>query len=332
MEQGNLAEWLVKEGDSFSPGDVLARIETDKATVDFEAQDDGIVAKILIPAGTNDISVGEDIMVTVEDEDDVGAFASFDPSSAGATEAPEPAAPEPPVAAPAAPASVPSNYPSHRMEGLPALSPTMEQGNLAEWLVKEVDSFSPGDVLARIETDKVSVNDFVLKASGCALKSVPAVNAQWGSDAIRYLDNVDICVAVATDGGLLTPIVTDVPGRGLTSISGAVKELAGRARDGTLKPEEMVGGTFTVSNLGMFGVSHFTSIINPPQVGILAVGGTIPRILPGEPNDEGEPTFRQAQVMTVTLSCDHRVVDGAIGAKWLQAFKGYIEDPLKMIL
>eukprot|EP00658_Telonema_sp_P-2_P066360 TRINITY_DN553_c0_g1_i3.p1 TRINITY_DN553_c0_g1~~TRINITY_DN553_c0_g1_i3.p1 ORF type:complete len:629 (+),score=172.45 TRINITY_DN553_c0_g1_i3:136-2022(+) len=544
MEQGNLAEWLVQEGDSFGPGDVLARIETDKATVDLEAQDDGIVAKILVPAGTNDLAVGAPIFVTVEDEEDVGSFTNFDDSSTGDAQ-PEAAAEAPPAPAAPAPAAPAASYPSHRIEGLPALSPTMEQGNLAEWLVQEGDSFGPGDVLARIETDKatvdleaqddgivakilmpagsdgvdvgaaimvvvedeeditafatfdpnaapaaaspapaaaspatptapaatparsssssggrvmaspfarktalergidlaaitgsgpggrivvrdvlapgapaaqtvaavtaptpaptqqaatptpapaapadpgvgytdvpntqmrkviakrlceskqtiphyylsveceldalmdlrvqmreehdakVSVNDFVVKASACALKQVPQVNAQWGEDAIRYLDNVDVCVAVATEGGLVTPIVTDVPARGLTDISSTVRDLATRARDGKLQPSEMIGGTFTVSNLGMFGVSHFTSIINPPQVAILAVGGSVPRVLPDGTDEDGVPQFRVASTMTVTLSCDHRVVDGAVGAQWLQAFKGYIENPLKMIL
>merc|ERR1719424_1371806 len=142
MEQGNLVEWLVKEGDTFGPGDVLARIETDKATVDLEAQDDGVVAKILVPAGTNDVEVGKPIFVTVEDEDDTGAFASFDGSASEAPAAP--AAPEPAAAPPAAPAM---NFPSHKLEGLPALSPTMETGNLVEWLVREGDAFGPGDVL-----------------------------------------------------------------------------------------------------------------------------------------------------------------------------------------
>jgi len=544
MEQGNLTEWLIEEGQAFGPGDVIARIETDKATVDLEAQDDGVLAKILVPAGTNDIEVGQAIFVTVEEEDDVGSFGNFDASESSE---PAAAAPEPVAAAPAAPAAA-MNYPDHQLEGLPALSPTMESGNLTEWLIKEGEAFGPGDVLARIETDKatvdleaqddgviakilvaggtndvavgtpmyvivgeqedvaafahfvpggapaqaaatpaaapassspaatatatptattatggrifasplakklaaemglslsmitatgpsgriverdvlaaqasgtatasvaeaiaapvaaapakaatpaapaaappagatytdvpntqmrkviakrlveskqeiphyylsvecemdallalrktlladhsakVSVNDFVVKASGYALRKVPEVNAQWGADAIRYLDNVDVCVAVATDGGLVTPIVSDVPALGLTDISSTVKDLATRARDGKLAPNEMIGGTFTVSNLGMFGVSHFTSIINPPQVAILAVGSTIPRVVPTMDPDPDAAQYRTAQVMTVTLSCDHRVVDGAVGAQWLQAFKSCIQDPMKLLL
>jgi len=162
MEQGNLVEWLVKEGDTFGPGDVLARIETDKATVDLEAQDDGVVAKILVPAGTNDVEVGKPIFVTVEDEDDTGAFASFDGSASEAPAAPAaPAAPEP-AAAPAAPAM---NFPSHKLEGLPALSPTMETGNLVEWLVKEGDAFGPGDVLpASRQTKQLLISRHKMKA------------------------------------------------------------------------------------------------------------------------------------------------------------------------
>merc|ERR1712166_1568438 len=539
MEAGNLTEWLINEGDTFGPGDVIARIETDKATVDLEAQDDGILAKILVPAGSNDLAVGSPIFLTVEDEDAVGAFSSYVASQGEPEDAPTTPAVEP--SAPAVAAA--SSFPAHRLEGLPALSPTMETGNLTEWLVKEGEFFAPGDVLARIETDKatvdleaqdegvvakilvpagtdgvavgstimvicedeadiaafatysesgtsvaasapqpapaaaqaapsapagapriagarviaspfarktaaekgidlstltgsgpggrivvkdvlaapttstqaavpapaapaatptqsapvaaslpaapapgimytdvpntqmrkviakrlceskqtiphyylslecemdalmrlrqtmksehdvkVSVNDFVIKASSCALKKVPEVNAQWSETAIRYLHNVDICVAVATEGGLVTPIVTDVPSRGLSDISSTVKDLATRARDGKLAPAEMIGGSFTVSNLGMFGISHFTSIINPPQVAILAVGGSTQKVVPDGVTEDGTPQFRVANVMTVTLSCDHRVVDGAVGAQWLQSFKGYIEDPIKMIL
>lgn len=172
---------------------------------------------------------------------------------------------------------------------------------------------------------KISVNDFVVKAAAAAMKDVPVVNAQWTDDAIRMFDNVDVCVAVATPNGLLTPVVQDVPSRGLASISAQVRDMATRARDNKLTPAELSGGTFTISNLGMFGISHFCAVINPPQAAILAVGGTQQRVVP-----KGD-SFGVENIMTVTLSCDHRVIDGAVGSEWLQAFRQYIENPVTMI-
>lgn len=173
---------------------------------------------------------------------------------------------------------------------------------------------------------KISVNDFVIKAAAAAMKDVPSVNAQWSEEAIRVFDNVDICVAVATPSGLLTPVVTDVPSRGLSSISSQVRDMAMRARDNKLTPAELSGGTFTISNLGMFGISHFCAIIPPPQAAILAVGGTQQRVVP-----VGD-SFGVENVMTVTLSADHRVTDGAVGSEWLQAFKKYIENPVLIMV
>lgn len=162
---------------------------------------------------------------------------------------------------------------------------------------------------------KLSVNDFVIKAAAMALKSVPQVNSQWMEDKIRQFDTVDVCFAVATESGLITPIVKDADKLGLLQMATRTKELAERAKQGKLKPDEFQGGTFTVSNLGMFGVSHFTAIINPPQSAILAVGAT-------KENDQ----------LSVTLSCDHRVIDGATGARWLAAFRGFLEEPFKLLL
>jgi pyruvate dehydrogenase E2 component (dihydrolipoamide acetyltransferase) len=172
---------------------------------------------------------------------------------------------------------------------------------------------------------KISVNDFVVKAAAAAMKDVPSVNAMWTDDAIRMFQNVDICVAVATPNGLLTPVVQDIPGRGLASISTQIRDMAGRAKENKLTPAELSGGTFTISNLGMFGISHFCAVINPPQAAILAVGGTQQRVVP-----KGEG-FGTESVMTVTLSCDHRVVDGAVGSMWLQAFKKYMENPVMIL-
>jgi len=175
---------------------------------------------------------------------------------------------------------------------------------------------------------KLSVNDFIVKASALALADVPEANSAWLGDVIRQYKNADISIAVATPNGLITPIIKDVGSKGLASISSEAKALAKKARDGKLAPQEYQGGTFTISNLGMFDINHFTAIINPPQSCILAVGSTIPTIVPSAE----EPGWRTAQIMKVTLSSDHRTVDGAVGARWLQAFKAYLENPLTFML
>ena len=176
---------------------------------------------------------------------------------------------------------------------------------------------------------KLSVNDFVIKAAALSMKSVPEVNSAWADSYIRRYDNVDISVAVSTPAGLITPIVKSADMKGLVAISNDVKELAKRGRENKLAPNEYQGGTFTISNLGMFGVKQFTAIINPPQSCILAVGGTDLKMVP----DSTKPTgFSVVNVMHVTLSCDHRVVDGAVGAQWLAKFKEYMENPLKLML
>merc|ERR1712072_297358 len=173
---------------------------------------------------------------------------------------------------------------------------------------------------------KISVNDFVMKASALALRDVPELNASWMDSFIRQYDNVDINVAVQTESGLLTPLVPNVDKLGLQGISSNIKELAGKARDNKLSPADLTTGSFTISNLGMFGIKHFCAIINPPQAAILAVSTTEKRVVPADEGDASD--LKVVQVMNVTLSCDHRVVDGAMGATWLNAFKGYIENPL----
>jgi pyruvate dehydrogenase E2 component (dihydrolipoamide acetyltransferase) len=185
---------------------------------------------------------------------------------------------------------------------------------------------------AKDQQYKLSVNDFVIKASALALRQVPEANSSWGGDVIRQFNNVDISVAVATPAGLITPIVTNADVRGLASISSMVRELAGKARDNKLAPHEYQGGSFTISNLGMFGVNEFSAIINPPQSCILAVGSTEKVVVPSTEGVDGDQQFQVVNRMKVTLSCDHRVVDGAVGAKWLQKFRDYLENPLTILL
>ena len=178
------------------------------------------------------------------------------------------------------------------------------------------------------EGGKLSMNDFVIKAAAMALKKVPEANAEWCGDFIRQYHAAHVSVAVQTPAGLMVPVVRNAEKKGLASISSDVKMLATKAKEGRLDPTESLGGTFTISNLGMFGVGNFAAIVNPPQACILAVGAAEKRVVVGE-----EPgTFEEATVMGVTLSCDHRVIDGAVGATWLAAFKGYIEDPASMLL
>jgi len=179
---------------------------------------------------------------------------------------------------------------------------------------------------------KLSVNDFVIKAAALALRQVPKVNASWLDTIIREYKYVDISVAVTTDTGLITPIVKDADIKGLGAISREVRDLASRARENKLQPAEFQGGTFTISNLGMFGVTNFAAIINPPQSAILAVGTTVKRVEVNEQDKTGENPYKVSNVMGVTLSGDHRVVDGALGAAWLSAFKNYLEDPITMLL
>lgn len=181
--------------------------------------------------------------------------------------------------------------------------------------------------MLKTENVKLSVNDFIIKASALACLKVPPVNSAWHDTFIRQYNSVDISVAVSTDAGLITPIVFSAEKKGLVDISNNVKTLAKKARDGKLSPNEFQGGTFTISNLGMFNVTNFSAVINPPQACILAVGNTERRLIA---DDKGNP--KAANIMSVTLSCDHRVVDGAVGATWLKHFRQLISKPFSMML
>ncbi|OBZ84904.1 Dihydrolipoyllysine-residue acetyltransferase component of pyruvate dehydrogenase complex, mitochondrial [Choanephora cucurbitarum] len=373
MTAGGIGKFQKAVGDAINPGDVLVEIETDKAQMDFECQDEGFLAKILIGEGDKDVPVGKPIAILVEDEADIEAFKEFTLEDAGsaepvkeeptpAKEAPAPVkeekkqeakpTPSPPAAAAAAPAPVapvPAAYapqggaagdafndqPTTNMRKIIASRLTESKQTVPHYyLTVEVDMDKVNKLRQVLNQSsegqyKLSVNDFIVKASALALKAVPEVNSAWQGDFIRQYHHADVCVAVATPTGLITPIVTKAETKGLSTISSQVKDLAKRARDGKLAPQEYQGGSFTISNLGMFGISNFTAIINPPQSCILAIGGTQKKVVPDQAAPSG---FSSREVMEVTLSADHRVVDGAVGATWLQSFKTFMENPLKMLL
>ncbi|ENN71124.1 hypothetical protein HUJ04_007587 [Dendroctonus ponderosae] len=417
MELGTIISWEKKEGDKLNEGDLLAEIETDKATMGFETPEEGYLAKILIPAGSKDVPIGKLVCIIVENEADLTAFKDFKDDEVAAP--PKAAAPPPPSAAPSAPtptAAAPAGAPANvgatdRVYASPMAKRLAEQRNIrlqgkgtglfgaitssdlgaqapaagapsapapgapSGPAVLHAAPSAPGpyvdipvsnirktiakrllqskqliphyyltqeinvDALLKVRAKynkkleksgvKLSVNDFIIKATAVASQKVPEANSHWFDSTIRQYKNVDVSVAVSTDKGLITPIVWEANNKGVVQISRAVKELAAKARDGKLQPQEFQGGTISVSNLGMFGISHFSAIINPPQSCILAIGTSVTRLVPDESKEKG---FREAQYLTVTLSCDHRVVDGAVGARWLQAFKEGLEDPVSMIL
>jgi pyruvate dehydrogenase E2 component (dihydrolipoamide acetyltransferase) len=424
MEEGTLAKWHVKVGDTVKAGDVIAEIETDKATMEVEAVDEGVVEAILVDAGTENVKVNA-LIAKLAGE---GESPAPPPAKAApAADAPKAAAPAPaapvqaagetaapakpaPAAAPtgdrvfasplarrlasaanldlkaiagtgphgrvvkadveaaqkggapaakAAPASAPAAgapaaaapraHLSLEQQGIPAGSYDLVpldgmRKTIARRLTDSFRDVPHFPLTIDLEIDallaarakinhllegqgvKVSVNDIIIKAVAVALKRVPEANASYTPEGIAMHHHADIAVAVAIDGGLITPIVRAAETKGLAQISAEVKDLAARAKSKKLKPEEFQGGTFSVSNLGMFGIKAFASIINEPQGAIMSVGA-----------GEQRPVVKDGQlavatVMTVTLTCDHRVVDGAIGAKFLAAFKPLIEEPLTLIV
>jgi pyruvate dehydrogenase E2 component (dihydrolipoamide acetyltransferase) len=418
MTEGNLAKWLKKEGDEVHSGDVLAEIETDKATMEFEAVDDGRLGKILVPEGAEGIKVNQPIAVLLGEGEDTSAlekFAEAPPKPSPMAPRPqEPAQAQPTLAAQLTPArgngrifasplarrmaqqagldlgTINGSGPQGRivkadiqaalsaMRGAPAAAarpaltrqapppvsaPALSKervlalaGNppfterpltavrrvIARRLTEskqtiphfyltidcEIDELLKfrAELNAKSDAYRISVNDFVIRAAALALRQVPAANASWSDDAILLWDTVDIAVAVALEDGLITPIVKNADRKGLAAIANETKDLAARARAGKLKLEEFQGGTFSISNLGMFGVRDFAAVINPPHGGILAVGA-----------GEQRPVVKNgalaiATVMSCTLACDHRVVDGAVGAQFLAALKKLVEDPLTMLL
>jgi pyruvate dehydrogenase E2 component (dihydrolipoyllysine-residue acetyltransferase) len=431
MTEGTLAKWHVKEGDAVSSGDVIAEIETDKATMEVEAVDEGKVGKLLVSEGTEGVAVNAPIALLLEEGEDASALEGAAETAGGngqakpAPAAPAPAAPQaaaPQAAAPqasapapqAAPAPQPAAQPQDgartfasplarrmakqsgidlsalngsgphgrvvkrdieaalaggapraaaapaampQMPAMPAASaepqpfePEFELQPLSSmrktiaqrlqlskqtiphfYLTVDCEIDALLDLRKRLNDKadgayKLSVNDLIIKICGLALRKVPAANASYTDKGIKLYKSADVAVAVAIDGGLITPIIRDAANQGLEAISSAMKDLAARARDGKLKPEEYQGGTFSISNLGMYGIKQFDAVINPPQGAILAIGA-----------GEQRPVVHNgalavATVMSCTLSCDHRAVDGAIGAEFLKAFKAMVEEPMAMLL
>ncbi|CRK93277.1 CLUMA_CG006820, isoform A [Clunio marinus] len=414
MELGTIVSWEKKEGDKLNEGDLLAEIETDKATMGFETPEEGYLAKILYSAGSKDIPVGKLVCIIVENEDDVAAFKDFKDDGSAASPpkaaAPTPAPPTPAAAPPSPPPPPPSSRPlgaqtaseqkfgdrvlaspmakrlaeqqklrlegrgsglygsltSKDLEGMesagasaiqaPVIPPgaayidipvSNVRGVIAKRLLESKNTIPHYYLTVDCNVDKIlelrarfnksleksgsklSVNDFIIKAAATACKKVPEVNSAWLGNVIRQFDAVDVSVAVSTENGLITPIVFSADRKGIEDISKDVKSLAAKARDGKLQPQEFQGGTFTVSNLGMFDVTHFCAIINPPQSCILAVGGAQKRLVIDETAEKG---FKESTFISVTVSADHRTVDGAVGARWLQYFRKYMEDPATMLL
>ena len=355
MEEGNLAKWLVKEGDKVSPGDVIAEIETDKATMEVEAVDEGTVAKLVVPAGTEGVKVNALIAILAADGEDASAAAKGGNGAPAA--APKAEAPKAEAAAPAAAPAVKGMSDDQVLklfeEGSYELIPHDNMRKTIARRLVEAKSTIPHFYLTldcdidallalraqlnaaapTVKTEKgevaaykLSVNDMVIKALALALKAVPDANVSWTDQAMVKHKHADVGVAVSIPGGLITPIIRQADIKTLSAISNEMKDLAGRARTRKLKPEEYQGGTTAVSNLGMFGVKDFSAVINPPHATILAVGAGEERaVVKG-----GE--IKIANVMSVTLSTDHRAVDGALGAELLAAFKRYIENPMGMLV
>jgi pyruvate dehydrogenase E2 component (dihydrolipoamide acetyltransferase) len=413
MTTGTLAKWLVGEGDRVNSGDVIAEIETDKATMEVESVDDGVMAKIFVDAGTENVAVGAVIAVLAEDGETAGDVAKAglqEPSSPApvpsvAAEAQDRAEPAPVTAAPvkAVPAPQAKSSDKPRIFASPlarriaadrniALEGITGSGPYGRILRRDVESAATapigqttaalagatpagatqqGDsylvansqmrkaIASRLQDSKqqaphfyltvdcvidnllearkslnakaaegikISVNDMIIRAAAMALIAVPEANASWEGENTRLFRHADIAMAVAIDGGLITPIVWAAEQKGLAALSQETADLAARARDGKLAANEYTGGSFTISNLGMFGVREFAAVINPPHGGILAVGAGEQRPIVIDGN------LAVATVMSVTLSADHRAVDGAVGARWLQAFKGFVENPVTMLL
>ncbi|MGB2497841.1 MAG: pyruvate dehydrogenase complex dihydrolipoamide acetyltransferase [Planktomarina sp.] len=425
MEAGTLAKWLVKEGDSVQSGDVIAEIETDKATMEFEAVDEGVIGKIYVAEGTENVAVNSAIAVLLEEGETAEDLASSGGGGKAEAESDKPQGTKPsqepsempankPSAAPqtasapapkasrvfasplarrlaaekgvdlsalqgsgphgrivkadveaaqAQPARAASTAPATAAAAMPAGPATetilkMYEGRDYEEIqldgmrktiaarLTEAKQTVPHFYLRRdIKIDrllafradlnkqlaardvKLSVNDFIIKACALALQTVPSANAVWAGDRVLQLTPSDVAVAVAIEGGLFTPVLQDAEQKSLSQLSAEMKDLAARAKDKKLAPHEYQGGSFAISNLGMFGIDNFDAVINPPHGAILAVGAGKKR-----PVVNADGDLEVATVMSVTLSVDHRVIDGALGAELLQAIVDNLENPITMLV
>lgn len=407
MSEGTIVKWFKKEGEKVKAGEVMFEVETDKATVGYEVQDDVFIAKILAHEGSAKIPLGQVVAILVNKADRISAFKDYTESSEKTPTKPivEKKIEEvkettsekhiettgiasetsrkfiSPIAKVLAKENgidykeLSGSGPNGRILKSDVLSaasnklsekPSSEKISTEKPVLISEDRAGYTDIphssmrktiakrlleskqqiphfyltidckmnnlmelrkeLNEISDVKISVNDLVIKAAALALAKVPEVNSSWTESAIRTYSNVDISVAVQTPKGLITPIVKNADIKRLGEIAKEVKDLANTAKEGKLKPEQYIGGTFTISNLGMFGVKEFSAIINPPQAAILAVGTSEDRVVP---NGSG---FEVKSFMTVTMSCDHRVINGAVGANWLKVFKQYLEQPKTMLI
>jgi pyruvate dehydrogenase E2 component (dihydrolipoamide acetyltransferase) len=398
MEDAVIANWLKAEGEAVKAGETLAEVETEKATMEFEADADGVIGKILTPAGER-ADVNAVIAVLLLDGEDASVLDGYAPGGSALAEkveapveapkaevalalkpsdkiaasplarriatqkgvdlsglsgsgprgrivridvdrAAEAGADAPVAASPVADATAHNRAGIGEFEAIPH---TGMRRTIARRLLESkttvphfyLDADCNIEALlalraqineSRDKTERISVNDFIVKAVANALAKVPAANAIWTDEAVLQLKSIDISVAVATDGGLITPVLHKADQKSLGTLSSEIKALAAKAREGRLKPNEYQGGGFSVSNLGMYGVKSFAAIINPPQSCILAVGAAEKR-----PVGQGDQIVL-APVMSVTLSVDHRTVDGAVGAQWLAAFKEGIENPMSLLV
>lgn len=423
METGTIASWNMEEGESFGPGDIICSVETDKATVDFEAQDDGVLAKILVQSGSDELEVGTPILITVEEPEDAAAFKDYVlEESAPAAAAPAPAAEAPSAPAPAAPAApvaapvavppvaasggkvvasplahmiskelgydistIPGTGPDGRIiaadvrefvpsaateaEGLATPAPAQEAmaaaapiagAGFTDYPLSE----SSKEVANRLAQSKrnvphyyltvdicmdevlklrkelsgavddeegLGVYEFIIKAAAKSMKAVPAANASWMDSAVRVYDSVDMNVVVGTGDNLYTPVIRDCGSKGLKSISDELSAAMSAVESGEVTSEFGTVGTFTIMNLGMYGIKSCAPIIREPQACALALGAMENRIVPNDDPDS-EEIYKESVYLTATMSLDHRVVDGAAGAPWLSAFKSYLQSPSSLLL
>lgn len=412
MEEGTLTKWMVKEGDEVHSGDVIAEIETDKATMEVEAVDEGVIAKIVVAEGSENVKVNAVIAIIAEEGEDASNIKDTTPAASVAPSPSKPGKAPPPAKPDEAPVPKVSPAPTSKTSGrifatplarriaadkgidLASLEGSGPHGRIIKADVEgaklgkskaasastpfvsgptidprafyeagsydEVPLDNMRKTIARRLTQamqeiphfylsidceldellkvrkilneqakdgvKLSVNDFLVRAAALALVKVPDANVSFAGTALLKHKHSDIGIAVAIDGGLITPIIRNAERKGLAEISSEAKSLAERARSKKLKPQEFEGGSFSISNLGMFGIDNFTAVINPPQAAILAVGRGVERAV------VKEGKLDVATMMTVTMSCDHRAIDGALGATFLQAFKAYVEYPPSMLL